>query len=110
MKRLPIMVIGVGLLAAACGSAGPGSLGPAPAGITGPSSPASAPGAGTAGAAQSPAGRQPATPATSAPGSPGEIGLQVWFTRNGKLVVAERTIPATTSVGAAAVDRLLAGP
>ena len=110
MKRLPIMLIGVGLLVAACGSAGPGSLGPAPAGTTGPSSPASASGGVTAGAAQSPGGQQPVTPATSAPGSPAEIGLQVWFTRQGKLFVTERTVPATTGVGGAAVDRLLAGP
>jgi hypothetical protein len=115
MKRLPIMIIGVGLLVTACGSAGPGSLGPAPAGTTGPSSPASASasGGGTAGGAQSPGARPSATPATSAPGSPGspgEIGLQAWFTRQGKLIVTERTVPATTSVGGAAVDRLLAGP
>src|SRR5215472_5065670 len=110
MKRLPIMLIGIGLLATACGSAGPGSLGPAPAGTSGPSSPATGPGGGTAGAAQSPGGQQQAAPATSAPGSPGEIGLQVWFTRHGKLFVTERTVPATTSVGVAAMDRLLTGP
>src|SRR5215472_14186669 len=113
MKRLPIMIIGVGLLVAACGSAGPGSLGPAPVATTGPSSPASPSGGATAGAGQSPGGQQPATPATSAPGSPGspgQVGLQLWFTRQGKLFATERTVPATTSVGGAAVGGLLSGP
>lgn len=112
MKCLPIVIIGVGLLAAGCGSAGPGALGPAPAGTTGPSSPVSAPAAsgGTAGTAQSPGGQQPTTPATSAPGSSRQIGLQVWFTRDGKLFVSQRTVAATSSVGGTAVDRLLAGP
>ena len=44
------------------------------------------------------------------PARPGETGLQTWFTRQGKLFVTERTVPATISVGGAAVDRLLAGP
>ncbi len=39
-----------------------------------------------------------------------EIGLQAWFSRNGKLFVTERTVPATTGVGQAALDRLLTGP
>jgi len=107
------MIIGVGLLVAACGSAGPGSLGPAPVATTGPSSPASPSGGATAGAGQSPGGQQPATPATSAPGSPGspgQVGLQLWFTRQGKLFATERTVPATTSVGGAAVGGLLSGP
>jgi hypothetical protein len=112
MKRLSIMIIGVGLLAVGCGSAGPGSLGPVPAGTSGPSSPvpASAPNGGTAGTAQSPGGQQPTTPGTSPSGSPSEIGLQVWFIRDGKLFVSERTLAATTGVGATAVNRLLAGP
>src|SRR5207245_4456237 len=39
-----------------------------------------------------------------------EIGVQAWFSRNGKLFVTQRTVPATTGVGRAALDRMLAGP
>src|SRR5262249_52406203 len=39
-----------------------------------------------------------------------QIVLQTWFSRQGKLFVTERTVPATISVGRAAVERLLAGP
>jgi Immunoglobulin-like domain of bacterial spore germination/Sporulation and spore germination len=111
MKRLPIMIICVGLLATACGTDNAGSLGPAPAGttrssnpasagVTRPSGSASAPGARPTMASQSPSGQQQTR----------EIGLQVWFTRQGKLFVTERAVPATVSVGRASVDRLLAGP
>ena len=108
MRRL-IMIIATGLLATACGTTA-GSLGPAPAGTTSPSSPASSPGGGPTSAAPSPGGRPSATPAPSAQGSTGQVGLQVWFTRNAKLFVTERTVPATAGVGRAAVDGLLAGP
>jgi len=36
--------------------------------------------------------------------------VQAWFSRNGKLFVTQRTVPATTGVGRAALDRMLAGP
>jgi hypothetical protein len=36
--------------------------------------------------------------------------VQTWFSRNGKLFVTQRTVPATTGVGRAALDRLLTGP
>jgi hypothetical protein len=111
MKRLPIMIICVGLLATACGTDNAGSLGrapegttrssnPGPAGVTRPSDSSSAPGARPTMASQSPSGQQQTR----------EIGLQVWFTRQGKLFVTERAVPATVSVGRASVDRLLAGP
>jgi hypothetical protein len=112
MKRLPIMIIGASLLAAACGTAPAGSLGPAPTSAARTSSPASSPGGGPTSTAQSPGGPRPATtaPAATTQGPAREIGLQVWFTRHGKLFVTERWVPATTSVGRAALDRLLAGP
>jgi hypothetical protein len=111
MKRLPIMIIGVCLLAVACGTATAGSLGPAPTTTARPSSSASSPGGGTASTAASPSGQRPATTATPTRGPAREmIGLQAWFSRNGKLFVTERTVPATTSVGRAALDRLLTGP
>jgi hypothetical protein len=120
MKRLPIMIICVGLLATACGTDKAGSLGPVPDGTTRPSSPApagvtrpsgssSAPGARPTMASQSPSGQQQ-TPAPPVQALPREIGLQVWFTRQGKLFVTERAVPATVGVGRAAVDGLLAGP
>jgi hypothetical protein len=99
MKRLPIVIIGVGLLAAACSAAPAGSLGNAPAGAAKPSASASSPGPST-----TPSGsQQPTQPAR-------QISLQVWFTRDGKLFSTERTIPATPGVGQAALDRMLAGP
>ncbi len=103
MKRLPIMMIGVCLLAVGCGTPSSGSLGPAPTNTARASSSASPPGSGTASAAASPSGQRP----TEGPAR--QIGLQAWFSRNGKLFVTERTVPATTSVGRAALDRLLAG-
>ena len=107
MKRLPIMmIIGVGLLAAGCGTPGSGSLGPAPTATARASSPAAPPASGTASAAAAPSGQRPT--ATQAPAR--EIGLQAWFSRNGKLFVTKRTVPATTGVGQAALDRLLTGP
>lgn len=95
MKRLPILIIGVGLLAAACGTSQTGSLGKAPAGAAGHSASAAA-----ASPSTSPSGQVPAR----------QINLQVWFARDGKLFSTERTIPATPGVGQAALDRMLAGP
>jgi len=99
MKRLPILILGVALLAAACGTAPAGSLGRAPAGAAGSSAPVPAPSP----TATSPSGQQP-TPSAR------EISLQVWFARNGKLFSTARSIPATPGVGQAALDRMLAGP
>jgi Immunoglobulin-like domain of bacterial spore germination/Sporulation and spore germination len=104
------MITCAGLLAAACGTAPVGSLGPAPTSTARPSSPASSPVVRPTSTSQSPSGQQPATPTSPAQGPAREIGLQVWFTRHGKLFVTERTVPATTSVGRAALDRLLTGP
>src|SRR5215467_7825270 len=98
MKRLPIVIIGVGLLAAACGAAPAGSLGSAPGGSARPS-------------ASAPSAAKPTTPSSQQTTQPArEISLQVWFTRNGKLFSTVRTIPATPGVGQAALDRMLAGP
>jgi len=109
MKRLPIlMIVGVSLLAVGCGAPSSGALGPAPTATAKPSSPAVSPGTGTANAAPSPSGQRPTATPTQGPAR--EIGLQAWFSRNGKLFVTERTVPATTSVGRAALDRLLTGP
>lgn len=110
MKRLPIMIIGAGLLAAACGTAPAGSLGPAPTSAARPSSSTSLPGGGPTSTVQSPRGQRPATPAPPAQGPAREAGLQVWFARHGQLFVTEQAVPATASVGRAALDRMLTGP
>ena len=121
MKRLPIMIICVGLLTAACGTDAAGSLGPAPAGTARPSASAATGGrpvsaAPTPGGQQRPSaggqspGGQPAGSTSPGQATPGQIGLQVWFTQHGKLFVTGRTVPATPGAGRAAVDRLLAGP
>src|SRR5437660_4897378 len=109
MKRLPIMmIVGVSLLAVGCGTPSSGSLGPAPTTTAGASSPASTPASGTASATASPSGQRPTATPSQAPAR--EIGVQAWFSRNGKLFVTQRTVPATTGVGRAALDRILAGP
>ena len=109
MKRLPVMMMCVGLLATACGTDTAGSLGPAPSGPVTSSSSAPGAGGGPSSAVPSPGGHQQ-TPAPPAQPPASAIGLQVWFTQHGKLFVTGRTIPATAGVGRAAVDRLLAGP
>jgi len=117
VKRLPlmIMVISVGLLAA-CGTQA-GELGPVQ---TGPASSASSTAPAhsqPASTAQPPSGSQtptststPVSSATPPGGTSRQTVLQTWFTRQGKLFVTERTIPATASIGRAALDSLLAGP
>jgi Immunoglobulin-like domain of bacterial spore germination/Sporulation and spore germination len=108
MKRLPIMIICVGLLTTACGTDAAGGPGPVPAGTGGQSSSATSGRHGT----PLPGGQQRPTPGGPAPAQTAQdqIGLQVWFTQHGKLFVTGRSVPATQAVGRAAVDRLLAGP
>jgi hypothetical protein len=107
MKRLLLMIISVGLLAA-CGTGGAGKLGPVPTGPARAASP-SAP-AGTTPPAGGSQSATPAPTATSPQGATGQVSLQAWFTRQGKLFGAQHAIPATASVGRAALDQLLAGP
>lgn len=118
MKRLPIMIISVGLLAA-CGTGQAGSLGPVPTGPAKSASPA-APAASqrpsgtpSPSASQSPAPTpaQTETPAIAATqGTAGQVTLDSWLTRQGKLFVTGRAVAATASVGRAALEQLLAGP
>ena len=107
MKRLPILIVSVGLLAA-CGTGGAGKLGPVPTGPASAASPAAP--AGTtqpAGGGQSPA---PVPTATTPQGAAGQVSLQAWFIRQGKLFGTQRGVPATASVGRTALDQLLTGP
>jgi hypothetical protein len=119
MKRLPlmIMVISVGLLAA-CGTQA-GELGPVQSGPANSASPTAPTHSQPASTTQPPSGSQAPTPtsastpvpsATPPGGTARQTVLQTWFTRQGKLFVTERTVPATVGVGRAALDRLLAGP
>ena len=107
MKRLPILIVSVGLLAA-CGTGGAGELGPVPTGPARAASPAAP--AGTTQPASG--GQSPASvpTATSPQSAAGRVSLQAWFTRQGKLFGTQRGVPATASVGHAALDQLLTGP
>jgi hypothetical protein len=125
MKRLPLLILSVGLLAA-CSTGQAGNLGKVPTGPAlppGSSSPAASQPASTA--QPSNGSSAPAPPSSPAPtvtvtatspttGTAAQVGLQTWFTRQGtqqpELFVTERTVPATSSIGTAALDSLLAGP
>src|SRR5215471_20007589 len=117
MKRLLILIISaavsIGLLAA-CGTGGAGKLGPVPTGAAGTTGGASPTGAASSTASPQPSGPggtaqpTPAPAATSSQGTAGEVSLQTWFTRQGKLFGAQHGVPATVSVGRAAVNQLLA--
>jgi len=122
MKLVPVVhvvlasagLLAAGLITAGCGTGPAGSLGPVPSARSSPASPGLPPASSPPGAAQSPGG-PPATPPASAPASPTpvptrQISLQGWFTRNGKLFVTERSVPATPAVAAAAIRSMLAGP
>ena len=123
MKRLPItiisvpiLIVSVGLLAA-CGTGQAGGLGPVPTGPAKSPSPTAPARSEPASTAQPPSGRQaptltstPVPAATPTQGTAQQIGLHTWFIRQGKLFITGRAVPATVSVGRAALDRLLAGP
>lgn len=51
-----------------------------------------------------------ATPSEAAPTEPRSLSLTVYLLRGEKVAVASRSVPATRSVGAAALQALLAGP
>src|SRR5690242_1349609 len=113
MKLLPLVLasaglLTTGLLTTGCGAGTAGSLGAVPAGGTpsGTTSPTPSPGG--------PSSSSPSTPATS-PSSQAsspvrQIGLQVWFTRNGKLFGTERFFTVTPGVAGAAISGVLQGP
>jgi Immunoglobulin-like domain of bacterial spore germination/Sporulation and spore germination len=117
MKLLPLVLasaglLTTGLLTAGCGTGQAGSLGSVPAGgassgTSQPSAPASPPSSSSPGAPQSPGG-QSSSPTPTGPAR--QIGLQAWFTRNGKLFETERFVPATPGVATAAIGGVLAGP
>src|SRR5438093_8717236 len=95
MKRLGMVVLGVGLLAVACVKSGAASLGSAPSGGS-PSPTPSQTFSGSPGGSPSPSGRK--------------LTFEVWFAKGGKLFVTKRTEPFSVAVGKLSLDALAAGP
>src|SRR5438552_303232 len=98
MKRLSVLVVGLGLLGAACGPGRAASLGPAPSGPSPVPSPS-----------------HTVTPAPSRTPSPTpsrhrSFTYQLWFEVGGKLFLTRRTSEFTPAVGRTALTSLLAGP
>ncbi|MEU8263294.1 Gmad2 immunoglobulin-like domain-containing protein [Micromonospora sp. NPDC048999] len=110
MRRLIAPLAALLLLAAGCTPARSGTLGPAPRG----SSPTA--GATPTGAAPGPSSPAPSsgerTPSASAGATApaGTVTVQLWFTRDGRLVPARRTLPATLTTSRLALTELAAGP
>ena len=73
MKRLTMVVLGIGLLAAACGTSGAGSLGSAPPGSPSPRQ-------------TTPSSPSP-TPSTTPSPSGRKLTYQVWFVAHGQLFI-----------------------
>jgi immunoglobulin-like protein involved in spore germination/sporulation and spore germination protein len=103
MKYKLLAAIASAVLAgvAACGPAPTGGLGPAPSGRAS-SAGTTVPASGTP--------QAPTPPASGSVSPAGPVTLQAWFARGGKLFETSRTVPATRSVGKAAVNAVLAGP
>ncbi|MFD2764972.1 Gmad2 immunoglobulin-like domain-containing protein [Micromonospora eburnea] len=116
MRCLITLLVAPLLLTAGCAPARTGTLGPAPAG------PSPTPGAtptgtapGTPAAVASSGARTPAAGTTGpttgrTPGPDGTITVELWFTRDGRLVPARRTRPATLATSRLALTELAAGP
>jgi hypothetical protein len=96
MKRLTTLILGIGLLAAACGTNGAGSLGSTPS------------------ASPSPTQTTPSSPSPTPSRTPSPSGrkltYQVWFLAHGQLFVTKRTEPFALTVAGIALNGLLAGP
>ena len=106
MKRIVVTLIGSTLfavLAVACGTGGPSSLGLAP-GSTPTGNPSTSP---TPSTGPTSTGSPSASPAPS-PGPP--FTFEVWFTRGGQLFEVSRTEPLVPGIGRLAVSRAIAGP
>ena len=101
MKRLPIlMVSGVGLLAAVAGRPRPARW-PGSDRTAQTPSPAVPRAPGPRALAVTSASDRPRRPS----GRGSQVGLQAWFTRQGKLFGTQRGVPATAGIGQAALDR-----
>ena len=89
MRRLAIMIVAIGLVAAACGSGGSSSLGRAPGADSG-TSPSTTPPATTTSSA-------PDVPTTTP--APKPFTFEVWFSYRDRLFVTKRTEPFVPAVG-----------
>src|SRR5438093_8211863 len=101
MRRLSILALVAGLVAAGCVARSSGSIGPAPTAPTAGSSPARSP-------SVEPSGSPATSPAPIPTGRP--LTFEVWFSRGGKLFATSRTEPFQPAVGRLSLDALLAGP
>jgi hypothetical protein len=104
MKRLAIMIVAIGALAAACASGGPSSLGRAPGAGTSTSRHTSLPTTTSATTTPSASAAPTTTPA------PKPFTFQVWFSYRDRLFATKRTESLVPAVGALALDALLRGP
>jgi hypothetical protein len=108
MHRRVIAIAGVAVAStvmagvAGCGPASTGGLGTVPNGGSAPSASPTV--------AQSTPTHPDTTPSPSVSAPARTIELQAWFSRGGRLFETWRTVPATTAVGAASVNAVLAGP
>ena len=97
MKRLGMVILGVGLLAAACVKSGAASLG-------------SPPGAASPTPGQTPSVRPSGSPSSSPSSSGRKLTFEVWFVKGRRLFVTKRTEPFSVAVGKLSLDALAAGP
>ena len=96
MKRLTTLILGIGLLAAACGTNRAGSLGSAPSGSPTPT--------------QSPSASPSPSPSRTPSPSGRKLTYRVWFLDHGKLFVTKRTEPFAPTVAGIALTGVLGGP
>jgi hypothetical protein len=110
MKRLAIIIVAIGVLAAACGSGGPSSLGRAP-GARSSTTRNATPSTTTPTTSFTPATTTPsATVAPTTTPATKPFTFEVWFSYRGRLFVTKRTEPFVPAVGGLALDALLRGP
>ncbi|SCF21419.1 Sporulation and spore germination [Micromonospora viridifaciens] len=114
LAALPFVAL---LLPAGCAPVRTGNLGPAPGGSSPATATPTGAAPGTPAPATSPGGRTPSpsavptAPASGGTPSPeGTVTVQLWFTRDGRLVPTRRTLPATLATSRLALTELAAGP
>ncbi|MFU8851185.1 Gmad2 immunoglobulin-like domain-containing protein [Micromonospora sp. SL1-18] len=111
MRRLIAPLAALLLLAAGCAPARTGTLGPAPGGSSPTAGASTGAAPGTPSPIASPSRHTPSAPTTvDTPGPAGTVTVQLWFTRDGKLVPTRRTLPATVATSRLALTELAAGP
>jgi signal transduction histidine kinase len=103
------LTVALVMLAAGCANPRSGTLGPAP--TPAPAQQASpAPAVTSSGAAPAASAPVEAPPTSTAPRLSGTVTVQLWFTRDGRLVSTRRTRPATLATSRLALTELSSGP